>query len=137
MTSRNDPAPAAGRVIDQFAKHLNEGDLDALVRLYEPDAAFVPEPGVVLQGVDAIRGALEGFLALEPVISGQVQSVVESGGVALVVNRWRLEGTSPDGDPVEMSGMSADVVRRQPDGSWRVLIDDPWGGGLPVARGAS
>jgi hypothetical protein len=27
-----------------------------------------------------------------------------------------------------MSGTSADVLRRQEDGSWRVLIDDPWGG---------
>jgi ketosteroid isomerase-like protein len=28
---------------------------------------------------------------------------------------------------VKMGGRSADVLRRQGDGSWRVLIDDPWG----------
>lgn len=122
------------QVIEQFSQHLNGGDLDALVGLYEPDAAFVAEPGVVLRGRDAIREALQGFLALSPTITGEIQGVVETGGVALVVNRWRLEGTDPEGSHVELSGVSADVVRRQPDDSWRVLIDDPWGGDPATAR---
>jgi uncharacterized protein (TIGR02246 family) len=129
MTSSDVQVTSPQQVIERFADHLNDGDLDAMTGLYEPEAAFVPEPGVQLRGLDAIREALEGFLALKPTISGEIQSVVESGGVALVVNRWRLEGTGPEGDPIEMSGLSADVVRRQADGSWRVLIDDPWGGG--------
>jgi ketosteroid isomerase-like protein len=55
--------------------------------------------------------------------------VVEARDTALVAYRWQLEGTAPDGSPVEMAGMSADVLRRRPDGSWGVLIDDPWGAG--------
>jgi uncharacterized protein (TIGR02246 family) len=128
MTSNDVRAASPQGVIERFAEHLNHGDLEALASLYEHDAAFVPEPGVTLQGLDAIREALERFLALKPTISGEIESVVETGGVALVVNRWRLQGTGPKGDPVEMSGVSADVIRRQADGSWRVLIDDPWGG---------
>ena len=134
MSSGETRAVSPQQVLERFAEHLNGGDLEALVGLYEPDAAFVAEPGVLLEGLDAIRGALESFLALNPTITGEIQGVVETGGVALVVNRWRMEGTGPEGARVEMSGVSADVVRRQPDGSWRVLIDDPWGGGAPVAR---
>jgi uncharacterized protein (TIGR02246 family) len=134
MTSSEKRATSPQQVIERFADHLGGGDLDALIDLYEPDAAFVPEPGVVLQGVDAIRGALEGFLALNPTIRGEIQGIVETGGVALVINRWWLEGTGSEGTRVEMSGVSADVVRRQPDDSWRVLIDDPWGGGWTGAR---
>ena len=48
-------------------------------------------------------------------MSGEVQRVVGTNEVALVFNRWRLEGTRLDGSPVEMSGLSADVVRRRPD----------------------
>jgi uncharacterized protein (TIGR02246 family) len=129
MTSSETRATTPEQVIEQFSRHLNDGDLDALVGLYEAGAAFVPEPGVVLHGQDAIREALREFLALNPTIAGQIQGVVETDGVALVVNRWRLEGTGPEGSPMEMSGVSADVVRRQPDDSWRVLIDDPWGAG--------
>jgi ketosteroid isomerase-like protein len=46
--------------------------------------------------------------------------------VALVLNRWSMQGEGPDG-PVAMSGTSTDVLRRRPDGTWGVLIDDPWG----------
>jgi uncharacterized protein (TIGR02246 family) len=115
-------------VIERFALHLNEGDVDAALALYEPDAAFVPEPGTIVHGLDAIRQALERFAALEPTLTGAIQKVVEADGTALVRNRWTLTGTAPDGVPIELAGLSADVLRRQADGSWRVLIDDPWGG---------
>ena len=59
----------------------------------------------------------------------RITNVLTAGDVALVQNRWQLEGTQPDGSPVEMRGHSADVLRRTPDGGWRILIDDPWGGG--------
>jgi ketosteroid isomerase-like protein len=55
----------------------------------------------------------------------QPQQVLEAGDVALVVNDWTMAGTAPDGTPVVRDGRSADVLRRQPDGSWKVLIDRP------------
>jgi ketosteroid isomerase-like protein len=64
-------------------------------------------------------------------ISGEIQKVVEAGDTALLVNRWVLDGTGPDGSAVQMRGVSADMMRRQADGSWRVLVDDPWA--RPVA----
>jgi uncharacterized protein (TIGR02246 family) len=118
--------PAA--VIDAFADRLADGDLDGALALYEPDATFAPEPGAQVTGHDAIRGALEHFLALRPKLTGDVVKVLEADDVALVVNRWRLTGSGPDGAPVEMAGTSADVMRRGGDGSWRLLVDDPWGG---------
>ena len=45
-----------------------------------------------------------------------------------MANRWTLAGTRPDGAAIEMKGVSADVLRRRADGSWGIVIDDPWGG---------
>jgi uncharacterized protein (TIGR02246 family) len=129
MASSETRATSPQHLIEQISHHINAGDLEALLGLYEPEAAFVPRPGKVIDGLDAIRDALERILALDPTLSGEVQKVVETNDVALVFNRWRLDGTGPEGSPVEMGGLSADVLRRQPDDSWRVLIDDPWGGG--------
>ena len=117
------------QVIELFSMALNTRDVDAAIALYEPEATFTPQPGEEVQGLHEIRGALEQFAALEPQLRGEITKVLTAGGVALVQNRWQLEGTQPDGSPVEMGGHSADVLRRASDGSWRILIDNPWGGG--------
>jgi uncharacterized protein (TIGR02246 family) len=117
------------QVIELIAAALNRGDVDSAIALYDPEATFAPEPGKEVRGLEAIRGALAQFSALKPRMEGEITKVLSAGGVALVMNRWRLEGTGPDGRPVQMGGHSADVLRRTPDGGWRVLIDDPWGSG--------
>jgi ketosteroid isomerase-like protein len=113
-------------VIRRFEQLLGAGDVDGLLELYEPAAAFQTAEGTIT-GRDAIRAALNGLVALKPTISGEIQKVVEADGTALLVNRWVLDGTGPDGSAVQMRGRSADIMRRQADGTWRVLVDDPWG----------
>jgi len=53
--------------------------------------------------------------------------VLISGDTALVSNAWTMNGTAPDGTALAHAGLSADVVRRQADGTWRILIDQPRG----------
>ena len=110
-----------------LADRLGAGDVDGALALYDPEATFAPQPGAQVTGLDAIRAALEQFAALRPSMTGEVEKVLEAGDVALVTNRWSLRGTGPDGGPLEMAGVSADVMRRRPDGTWRILVDDPWG----------
>lgn len=104
-------ASSPAQVIEDFARHLGEGDVDNALRLYEPDAAFVVEAGVTVHGLGAVREALERFAALRPTLTGEIQKVVEAGGTALVINKWELAGTGPDGSAIAMAGVSADVVR--------------------------
>jgi ketosteroid isomerase-like protein len=116
--------------VEAFAAHLNAGDLDAALAHYEPAAVFHPDPEAPpVAGTEAIREALAGFVALEPVMEGEIVKASQAGDTALVINRWRLRGTQPDGAAVELAGTSADVLHRGADGAWRILIDDPWGGG--------
>ena len=122
-------APTPEDTIRRFSALLAEGDLEALVDLYEPEAAFTPRPGESVSGRDAIREALRPFLALEPRMTGEVERVLVAGETALVANRWTLTGTQPDGSRIELAGVSADVLRRRADGSWGIAIDDAWGGG--------
>src|SRR5579884_2417153 len=104
-----------------FAEGLNAGDLDALTALYEPNAALTAQPGHVVTGTHAIREALRQFLAAD------VKILAQTGDIALTSARWELAGTAPDGTPVKMAGHSAEVSRRQADGTWRFVIDTPWG----------
>ena len=51
-------------------------------------------------------------------------STVVNGDLALTHSHWRLD--VPDGEPMEHT--SAEVVRRQPDATWKYTIDNPYGG---------
>jgi uncharacterized protein (TIGR02246 family) len=106
----------------------NRGDLEAAVALYEPNASFVQDSGEVVTGLAAIREVMQGFLALKPKFTITVKAVQSGdGGLALLRAKWSMTGTGPDGKPVTMSGNSTEVVRRQSDGTWRFVIDNPHG----------
>jgi ketosteroid isomerase-like protein len=75
-------------------------------------------------------------VALAPRMSGRVEQVVEAGDTALVAYRWQLEATAPDGTPIRRAGLSADVLRRRHDGTWGVMIDDPYGARPATATAA-
>ncbi len=110
-----------------FSRHFAAGDLDALVALYEPEAVLFPQPGVAAYGTAAIRNALADLLALGGTFSMTSRRVIDTDGVALVFAPWTLVATGQDGKPVIMAGSATDVVRRQPDGTWRFAIDNPFG----------
>jgi ketosteroid isomerase-like protein len=115
-------------VIEAFGRRLGAGDVEGALALYEDDAVFQAAPaGPLLRGHAEIRDALHGFAALRPTLESTIVKVHETGGVALVANRWTLRGIHPDGSSVETGGTSADVLRRRDDGTWGILVDDPWG----------
>jgi len=110
-----------------FADAFNRRDVEELLTLYEPDAALVPQPGRQVTGLAAIRTALEEFLTLKATLTVETHSVVVTPDVALLQGEWTLRGTAPDGSAIKMGGPEAEVLRRQPDGSWRCIIDNPMG----------
>ena len=110
-----------------FSDALNSGNLDALVALYEPQATLTPEPSQVVTGTQAIRAALSAFVAVKPTITLEVKSLAQTEDIALTSAKWALSGTGSDGNQTTMSGHSVEGSRRQPDGSWLLVIDTPWG----------
>ena len=114
------------QVIHQFATYFNAGDLTSLVQeLYEDGAVFVASPeGPNVQGKEAITGVGKAFLDTGGTLSIVSSSCVTNGDIGLTHSRWRLD--LPEGEPMEH--VSAEVVRRQADGSWRYTIDNPFGG---------
>jgi uncharacterized protein (TIGR02246 family) len=121
--SRGTPEQTLSAIVDG----INTGNLEALMTLYEPEAAFATQPGNLNRGSQGVRQALAGFIAMKGALDLKVTRVLEASDLALVTTVWSFSGTGPDGAPVKLAAKSADVLRRQADGSWRFVIDNPWG----------
>lgn len=97
---------------EMFIERANAGDVEGLVALYEPTAVLVTGSGDVAAGIEAIRQELTRFLADRPKLSGQSQPAPRNGDLALTSTRFA-------------GGATAEVARRQPDGTWLWAIDKP------------
>ncbi len=128
MSTTIETAATPEAVMTLFSQAMNRGDLDFILTLYEDDACLVPQPHqAAVQGKPAIRQALQNFVALNANITVTHTTSVRAGDVALLRSAWRLTGTGPDGSPLSMTHESTDVMRRQSDGSWKIVIDHPFG----------
>jgi ketosteroid isomerase-like protein len=70
---------------------------------------------------------MAGFVASKPRIVMKVPIVVQSGDLALTVSEYTITSTGPDGKQTSSSARGTEVVRRQADGTWRFVIDNPTG----------
>ncbi|HSH54036.1 MAG TPA: DUF4440 domain-containing protein [Methylotenera sp.] len=106
---------------------IKNKDLEAAVALYEPNASFVLDSGEVVTGLAAIRETLRGFMELENAqFTTELKAFINTEeSLALVRGTWSAIAKGPDGKPVPITGNNAEVVRRQPDGTWRFVIDHP------------
>lgn len=110
-----------------FAEAFNSGNIDDLLALYETNAVLVPRPGQVIEGLEAIRVALQELLELKGHMRSENQYALVQGDIALLRARVHLTGSGPDGNQIEINNNTAEVVRRQRDGSWLYIIDHPYG----------
>jgi ketosteroid isomerase-like protein len=125
MVERTTATPE--QVLARIVDGINSGDLDSLMPLYESEAAFAAEPGSLAHGPQGVSEALAGFISMRGKLDLEVTRVLEVDDLALVLGVWSFDGTGPDGEPVHLEARNADVLRRQRDGSWRFVIDNPWG----------
>lgn len=109
-----------------FQDAVNAGDLNGLISLYDREAVFIPAPGQEARGSDAIQEAWSGLLSLGGRFELTTKSRHQVEDISLEMCDWKLQGTGPDGNPMALSGAAAVVHRRQLDGSWRLLIDNPF-----------
>ena len=121
------PATTPEQIHQLFETAFNAADIDGLMELYESNAALIAQPGSVDHGSEQVLAALQGFLALKGRITLNTKLVFTVGDLAYLSNTWSLNGTGPDGNPVALGATTAEVARRQTDGTWRYVIDNAWG----------
>ena len=98
-----------------FVERANAKDADGIAALYEEGAVMAYPPGSQTVGRAAIQALWEEVLSHRPHFEPEAPlPTLRSGDIALT--------STP---PKDRSGARAQVVRRQPDGTWLRLLDQP------------
>ena len=114
-------------LLASYVAGFNAGNVNSLIMMYESDACFVSQPGHIINGLENIRQGLQSFIEMNGKLDTKVKGVIQTSDIALVNTEWSFNGTGPDGKVVTITGKATDVLRRQSDDNWRILIDNPWG----------
>jgi ketosteroid isomerase-like protein len=97
-----------------FIERGNAGDVEGLVALYEPDAVLAFPPGSVATGHAEIRKVYSQFVAAAPeLVPGTQHPALVAGDLA------------PTTTTLTTGEMTVEIARRQPDGSWLWVVDQP------------
>jgi ketosteroid isomerase-like protein len=95
-----------------FLQRASAGDVDGVVALYEPAAVLASPAGGPAVGTTQIRRFYAQLLAGRPQFTGDVRPALVHGDLALTSTRFQ-------------GGATAEIARRQPDGTWRWVADQP------------
>jgi ketosteroid isomerase-like protein len=110
-----------------FQQAMAAGDLDAVLSVYDAEIAFLNQAGEVKQGLEELRKELAPLAAARARFEFSIRQIIRSGDIALMHTDWQVTSPQP------MFTYAIEVARRQPDGTWRWLIGDPFTVGRRVA----
>ena len=117
--------------IETMTARFQAGDVTRVMQSYEATAAVMFEPGAPVSDVDQLEQMFAGMAAMGPEFTYPAgHEIIVSGDIAVHIAPWKMTAQSPDGQAVEQSGLSIAVLRKQPDGGWKIVIDNPHGGRL-------
>src|SRR6476659_6779672 len=110
-----------------FEQYLNAGDLDAVMVLYEPEARFVTKSGEILIGRDRVRKVVGGMIEAKARLHSRVVRAIAISDIAQLYTDF--EGTMKDdsGETVAIRSKAIEILRCQPDGTWKLIVGDPNG----------
>lgn len=124
----------------EWARAAESGNVEAVVRYWAEDAA------VMMPGLPTFRGkdAIEGYVAASIAVPGfritwepLEAHVSASGDMGYLLERTEVTAPGPSGELETQQLRAVTIWRKQPDGSWRNVVDiaTPGTGALQASGG--
>jgi ketosteroid isomerase-like protein len=114
------PARSPEEICDLFQPHMAAGDIESLLRHYDPEAVFLNQSREVKSGSHGLRQELAPMAAGKINFTFKINQIIQSRDSALMHTHW----TASSPEPISVDAV--EVARRQPDGTWRWLIGHPF-----------
>ena len=113
--------------IEKMVSAFQNKDIDGVLATYEENAIVMFEPQKPVQGKETLRAAFTQFVGMNPQYTFSGHEVYISGDIATHISPWKMVGQMPDGTKIEQSGLSIAILRKQTDGNWLMIQDNPHG----------
>lgn len=114
--------------VHYFRHCILTGNLDGALSCFGKDAIYIERDGEEITGLENIRKPLEHLCNWKPDIQGNKHKLTIVGDLAVWVDKWKLKALAPDGSPIEMDGATTCMMKRNEDGIWLWLVDNPFAG---------
>ena len=106
-----------------LAAAFNTGDLSTVMRMYDSNGIIVPEPGKPVTGPSQFEEAVKAILSIKGQMAIKTVYCLQTGNIAVGRSEWSIT----DGGEVKVAAKGIEVMRRQDDGSWKIVIDHAFG----------
>jgi uncharacterized protein (TIGR02246 family) len=106
-----------------LAAAFNTGDIATVMNMYDNTGVIVPEPGKHVSGKEQFEEAVRAILAIKGKMEIRTVYCIQTGNVAVGRSEWNIT----DGDEVKVSAKGIEVMKQQPDGTWKIVIDHAFG----------
>jgi ketosteroid isomerase-like protein len=114
-------------LLNSQIEEFNRGNISLLMTLYEKDACFAFKAGQVVTDKEGIRQILQDLIDRGGKLRAKVKRVLNVSNLALLITEWSITSTEIDDKPINLSGRGTIVLRRQSNGTWLMVIENPWG----------
>ena len=125
MTEKFDRTIPADAV-KYFRSCIVNGDLQGALSCFDKDATYIERDGQEITGLNNIKKAMEHLCTWRPEITGSSHKVTIVGNLAVWIDKWSLKAIMPNGNPVEMNGATSCMMKKNDEGIWLWLVDNPF-----------
>jgi ketosteroid isomerase-like protein len=117
--------------IKSMTATFHQKDIKGIMANYEKGAAVMFEAGNAITDREIIQKMFEGFFQINPNFTyPKGHEVYIANDIALHIAPWVMTGKTPDGTELLKSGLSIAVLRKQTNGEWLIVLDNPNGQAL-------
>jgi len=110
-----------------FQNCVRNGDVENAIDCFDDQAIYVTGIGTFVTGKENIRKAIEQVCALKPDLQAQRSTRFTVDNITSWVDEWTLKAILPDGTKLDLKGTSSDILKKQTNGNWVYLVDNPYG----------
>jgi ketosteroid isomerase-like protein len=106
-----------------LADAFNTGDVNTVLNMYDFNGIIVPEPDKPVSGKEKFSDAIKSILAIKGKMEIKTVYCLQTGDLAVGRSEWNIT----DGKEVKVSAKGIEVMKRQSDGGWKIVIDHAFG----------